>query len=242
MLYTTLTLYPGRQRDFYEPRVPGRYFETHDAYSVDVMFSSNYRNPVYVDGNVHFIKSKAVSGQSSLTLTLTPTFRLSNRIHLSAGLTWGMDRNGVYFVRTTDENQILFGQRNTKTLVPTLKGTVMFNNDLSLSVSVRHYWSRVTYLGSYFRLNNEGGLNPASGVTPEPDINYNSFTLDTQLTWNFAPGSQLSLVWKNAIESLHNQIIPNYFDNARFFFGQPQFNSLSLKILYYLDHRALSGS
>jgi len=114
----------------------------------------------------------------------------------------------------------------------------MFNNDLSLTVDVRHYWSRVAYSGEYYLLETDGKLRPDSDIAPTPNINYNSFTVDAKLTWNFAPGSQLSLVWKNTLDDYYQQTIPDYFENIRYAFGQPQVNSLSLKILYYLDHRA----
>ena len=56
-------------------------------------------------------------------------------------------------------------------------------------------------------------------------------------TWRFAPGSELSLVWKNAIFSEGDVIIKNGLDNLEKLFAMPQTNSLSLKILYYLDYQ-----
>ncbi len=242
MLMGSINVFPNGQRDFYEPRVPGRFYETHRAYSANIMLSSNYRNPIYVDGNLSFIKKRAIAGQDSFFLSFTPTIRVSDRFKLAVGFGWGMDRNDIGYVHHSDSDRILFGQRNGQTFVPSLKSTFMFRNNLALSVNLRHYWSRVEYSGDYFLLGRDGELNRAEATSPARNINYNSFTLDTQLTWNFAPGSHLSLVWKNAIDSLHDQVIGDYMENARFFFGQPQVNSLSIKILYYLDHRAFSGS
>jgi len=162
------------------------------------------------------------------------------RIRFSAGIEWGADQNGIGYVSHTDSDNIFFGQRNTRTLVPLLSGSFMFNRDLSLSVYLRHYWSRVTYTGDYFLLAHDGELERTDSGVNASDINYNSFTLDTQLTWNFAPGSQLSLVWKNAIDNYHDRVFGDYFENARFFMGQPQVNSISVKILYYIDYQKLS--
>ena len=56
-------------------------------------------------------------------------------------------------------------------------------------------------------------------------------------TWRFAPGSELSLVWKNSIASSGSIIVNNPFDNFRDLLDMPQSNSISLKILYYLDYQ-----
>ena len=242
MLMLNFNLYPGTQRDFYEPRLPGRYVNTHAAYDIYVNISSNYRNPIYLDGNLSYGKNRIIDGQSSTFLSLKPTFRLSDQIKLAFSMGWGRDENSIGFVRIGDDQTIHFGQRNGRTLVPGLQGTVMFTSALSLELNLRHYWSKVAYTGDYFVLKEDGELLRSAGIEAAQSINYNSFTLDLQLTWNFAPGSQLSLVWKNASENRSDTLIRNYFDNVDYLFNQPQVNSLSLKILYYLDHRVFARS
>jgi hypothetical protein len=237
MIRGNLSFFPKGERDFYESRVPGRFYETHTAYTADIMYSSNYGNPIYVDGDFFYSRRRAVDSQGLFYMSFKPTFRISDRFKLSAGFEWGKDKNGIGYVRHLDEDRVYFGQRNGITFVPGIRSTVMFSNNLSLSINLRHYWSRVEYTGDYFLLGIDGELKRTDSEHPASNINYNSFTLDTQLTWNFAPGSQLSLVWKNAIDSLENNIITDYLENARYFFGQPQVNSLSIKILYYLDHQ-----
>jgi hypothetical protein len=41
------------------------------------------------------------------------------------------------------------------------------------------------------------------------DLNTNFLNIDVMYTWRFAPGSELSLVWKNAIWSEGDVIIRN---------------------------------
>ena len=54
--------------------------------------------------------------------------------------------------------------------------------------------------------------------------------------WVFAPGSELSLVWKNSIFSFTDEVDNNYFQNVRDIADDPATNSLSLKVLYYIDY------
>lgn len=57
--------------------------------------------------------------------------------------------------------------------------------------------------------------------------------------WNFAPGSEISVVWKNAIIKSEDEIINNYFDNIQNTIESPASNSFSIKILYHIDYQRL---
>jgi hypothetical protein len=58
--------------------------------------------------------------------------------------------------------------------------------------------------------------------------------VDMVLTWNFAPGSELDCSWKNAALSNQTEYVPNYWTNLHNSWLY-QSNSLSVKILYYID-------
>jgi hypothetical protein len=58
-------------------------------------------------------------------------------------------------------------------------------------------------------------------------------------SWQFAPGSTLSLVYKNAIETEEGTVVKNYFEDFNKTIASPQTNSISLKVLYYLDHQSV---
>jgi len=65
---------------------------------------------------------------------------------------------------------------------------------------------------------------------------YNAFTIDMAYRWVFAPGSELSLVWKNSIFGSTEFTKQNYFENVNNLVGVPANNSISLKILFYIDY------
>ena len=54
--------------------------------------------------------------------------------------------------------------------------------------------------------------------------------------WWFAPGSQMSIVWKNSMEENSDVFIPGLFDNLEQTFSMLPQNSISFKIMYYLDY------
>ncbi|MBN1197881.1 MAG: hypothetical protein JXA23_00920, partial [Bacteroidales bacterium] len=63
----------------------------------------------------------------------------------------------------------------------------------------------------------------------------NSFTVDFSFIWDFAPGSQVSVVWKNAIYTQDDQIDYQFFRNLTGTLGSPASNSFSIRFLYYID-------
>jgi hypothetical protein len=134
----------------------------------------------------------------------------------------------------------VFGLRNIITVTNTFYGRYIFVNDLALSLRFRHYWSQGTY-SDYFVLQEDGSLSES--VLDEgysEDFNFNAFTIDLGFSWQFAPGSILSVVWKNEILSDNNQIIHGYFRNLDKTFGEPQMNLITIKLLYYLDYMYLT--
>jgi hypothetical protein len=57
--------------------------------------------------------------------------------------------------------------------------------------------------------------------------------------WQFAPGSELNIVWKNAVLKREPVINNDYYDNFRGSLNSPQTNTISIKILYYIDYLTL---
>ncbi|MET0465643.1 MAG: DUF5916 domain-containing protein, partial [Chitinophagaceae bacterium] len=69
-----------------------------------------------------------------------------------------------------------------------------------------------------------------------PDINVNLFNVDMNYTWQFAPGSFLNVTWKTASEVYDQLVAERYYRNFRKSVDAPAFNSLSFKVIYFLDY------
>ncbi len=82
----------------------------------------------------------------------------------------------------------------------TLSGAFIFTAKSYLTLRGRYYWSRAEYDGNYYILQTDGSLNDTN-YPGEANVNSNFMNIDMVYTWRFAPGSELSLVWKNAIAS-----------------------------------------
>ena len=91
----------------------------------------------------------------------------------------------------------------------------------------------------YNLLGDDGYLYESSYIG-EHNINYTTWTSDIALNWRFAPGSQMSLVWKNSIENEDNILINQWINNLEKSFSLDQQNSISVKIIYFLDYLYLT--
>jgi hypothetical protein len=85
-------------------------------------------------------------------------------------------------------------------------------------------------------LTDDGYLAP-SDYDENNDFNFNAFNIDMVVRWEFAPGSELALAWKNALLTYEeSEVVDKYFDNLKNVLESPSDNSFSLKLLYYLDY------
>jgi hypothetical protein len=130
-------------------------------------------------------------------------------------------------------NVILFGRRDLRTITNVVTANLMFSSRMSLGFRLRHYWVTVPYY-SFFRLRSDGSLFPVV-YTKDQDLNYNLLNIELSYTWNFAPGSQLSLVWQNAVNTVTNVIENDFLDNFNSTLGSNAANSFSIRVLYFLD-------
>ena len=164
--------------------------------------------------------------------------RLNDRLRLDLDLSLKKDFNEPGFVeRIPEEDIILFGKRDRETLTNMLSVSYVFNNKMSFNFRMRHYWSRADY-DRYYRLAENGRLLPTF-YEANHNISYNAFNIDMTFRWNFAPGSEILLNWKNAIYTSNDRLAVPYWDNLKNTLDAPQINSISLKILYYFDYPSL---
>jgi hypothetical protein len=240
---------PADSYDFYEPRVEGRYFVRPPGFKIKAGLSPDYRKKFVIDLNGRFRYSDRYS-QAGYSINVEPRIRFNDKMMMSFEADYNYSKNSIGYVDDTtgaDGNQdVIFGKRNIDTWENILKINYKFNNKSSLSVRARHYWIIVQY-NNYFDLTEDGGLLP-SDYSEINDISFNAFNVDMLYIWNFAPGSEINIVWKNAIQayevpevinSIYYEMEDNYFKNLANTLQSPATNSFSIKVLYYFDYQYL---
>lgn len=224
---------PLESFDYYEPRYDGRKFKVAPYLYGMAMISTDYRKKFAVDFRYNGFRMFNNS-QSGNSYMLRPRFRVNDKLLIVHSFYYEKN-DELGYVSSEDENEIYFGRRDFTTISNTLNADYIFTNKASLSVRVRHNWSRADY-NNFYLLNTNGSLSNFNDYTENVDINYNAFTIDMAYKWNFAPGSELSIVWKNDINTYNEYIISSFAKNFDHTLSAPQTNSFSIRLLYYLDY------
>jgi len=228
---------PLGTNNFYEPRVWGYVFKSPLSYDFTWNMGTDIRKPVRLSSTLTLANSPDFRNFRYM-IGLTPRFRFSDRFNLIFTIQYEKNMNDRGWVETVVDSAgvpvIYFGRRDVMTLNNILDTRYIINTKLSVSLRLRHYWSQVSYL-DYCTLDPDGSLRP-DNYWQNHNINFNAFSADLQVIWYFAPGSELSLVWKNDITTQQAELVKYYPDDLSNTLSSPQTNSISLRILYYLDY------
>jgi len=198
--------------------------------------SSDYRKTFALDGEFSYSRISGFN-ETYKGFTLTPIIRISNHLLVKYSFSYINNDNERGWTNASTQDTIIFGNRDITTITNTFTGKYIVVNDLSISINVRHYWSKGIY-DQYYKLTDDGGLSELN-YNYKQNFNYNAFNIDFVCSWQFAPGSNLSFVWKKEIINDSNIIINNFKDNFSNTFAQPQWNTFSVKAIYYIDYQYL---
>jgi len=223
--------------DYYEPRIAGRYYISPLYTSTNIGCSSDYRKPFAYDAEIYYNWWRETASNFH-SFYISPRIRVSNQLMLIPSFYYSGSINNIGYISIDTSNAIIFGKRDISTFISGIYGQYIFKNDLSFSINIRHYWSKAQY-DKFFTLEQTGYLTENNSFNENHNFNFNSFNIDMVFSWQFSPGSTLSIVWKNAILQEDNKIINNFYHDLHNTFDSPQTNSLSLKVLYYLDYNYL---
>ncbi|MBN2681867.1 MAG: carbohydrate binding family 9 domain-containing protein [Bacteroidales bacterium] len=226
---------PTESYDYFEARTPNKVFNKPGNFGMHFFVSPDYRKKFLIDARAGFEingEYKNLNAPFNYNFNIGPRIRFSNRWLLTYSFNYSFTENDYGFYSNG-----LFGERNLKTISNTINTSYIFNNKAALNLRLRHYWSIADY-GRLFNLENTGYLSSADQMA-ERDINFNSFSVDLVFKWQFAPGSEMSVVWKNNILDNNDIILVSYWENLDKTLNLSQLNSFSIKILYYLDYMYL---
>jgi hypothetical protein len=234
---------PYEKDDYYEARSNDLSNPVKRSKSINVggYMSSDYRNKFALDFGTGGIIKPLYSGHE-FRWRISPRYRFNDKISIVYVLSLKNRYNDIGyindFVNNENISKPILSLRNTNMITNVFRGNYIVNNKIDLSLKLRYHIDQVQNL-KFQTLNNNGYLKPTSienTQESEYDINYTTWTSDIALNWRFAPGSQLSLVWKNAIDNEDNMLINHWTNNVEESFNLAQQNSVSLKVIYYLDY------
>lgn len=224
--------------DFYEPRSYGRVFRNKARINANLWWESNFAKKLYWGGSL-YAGTGGVFHRKNVDYNLYGKYRFSSKfsIDLSAYISTSKNQSGWAGDTTIAGKQVIyFSRRNVTSVENVMSIKYNFTNKMGLSLRTRHYWSKVDPK-QFYELDAYGDLQtPTVPFTRNVKQNYNYFSVDMVYNWQFAQGSFFSVVWKDIGESFNREFERNYSKNLGNTVSGDQFNSLSLKVIYFLDY------
>lgn len=224
---------PFERYNFYNARVEGRYVVFPKNYGMWAFVSTNYNNKFAFDinPNIGFTEAK---GWWYWGLDISPRYRFNDKFSL-------IYRNNFYNeyqdLGRVDQvgDDIVFAKRDNQTLETSLEGKYSLTAKMNFGLKLRNYWS-FSENTSYHRLL-ENGYVEEYVYTDNANQNLNLWNFDLSYSWWFAPGSQMSVLYRNASAIFDNEINKDLIYNNKRVFNHEQLNhTLSVSIRYFIDY------
>jgi uncharacterized protein DUF5916 len=229
----------GEQKDFYEPRNDIDYYVANSRLNYSAFISSDFRKKFAF--NSYFGRSKRYNEkENGYSFGITPVYRASDKLFLSYSFNYDIVKSERGYVTTLDDDSIIFGIRDNKSVVNSLSGKYSFNDLASLSIVFRYNWSPVSYQSNYFKMDENGYLQPHN-YSENNDVNFNSWNFDLRYVWQFTRGSELVILYRNSIFNEDDQSQLSFSNNLNNLFNQPLQQNLSIRVVYYLDYNKLKS-
>ncbi|MCX6183499.1 MAG: DUF5916 domain-containing protein [Flavobacterium sp.] len=241
-----IDLRPTVTYDFYEARTPddSKFLKIPQLFESWFYFSSNYNRPFSLDLNPSFAIFNQ-KGRGRIGFMVEPKYRFNDHLTLSYSFRFNKMFNNIGYsgqdesTNPLTDSGVIVARRDITTYTNSVFGKYAINEKMSLNLTVRHYLSYARN-NAFFTLLNSGEISPEDIYTA-PDSNFNTWNMDLSYSWWFAPGSQISALYRNNsiddnitntnFSSNFNKAIDNRFLNHVF----------SVSVRYFIDYNSLKN-
>jgi len=230
--------YNTKSKDFFEARRSGKYVNYPAHGIVDAFISSDYRKKFAVDLSMNY-RTFFKSEQDRYSINLSPRFRFSDQFSMIYNLGYSTSNNRNSFVALEPKKEI-FGVRDVQSIENSITASYNFNTKQALNLNFRNFWSVADFeANKYSFLLENGDLNPMDyQITKDndPNANFNIWNFDLSYRWQFAPGSEAILLYRNSIFNFNTKSEIQFSESLQNLFEQDLRHNLSLRLVYFIDY------
>uniref|UniRef100_UPI004047A1FC DUF5916 domain-containing protein n=5 Tax=Roseivirga sp. TaxID=1964215 RepID=UPI004047A1FC len=241
-----LGLNPSTSYDFFEARESGYVLARPKSQSVRFNINSDSRKKIRLSARYRYW-TRNEWDQTDQSLNFSTRVRIGERAEISHNIDQSLrSQERGYATKLYDTNDnlqsVIIGQRDVNTLTNTVDARYIFTNRMGVTFRVRHYWSTVEYQ-QFYNLSEADELTSSdyTGIDPVTleklhDRNFNTFNIDMEYNWQFAPGSEIRAIWKRSIGSDDKATDLNFFDNFSNTWTAPNVDSITIRLVYFIDY------
>lgn len=229
----TINASPFETYDFYFSGIEGRYNYIPKYADLTSIISTNKNRKYSFDLTSTFSKYDQ-QGRKNYSLILDQQYRFSDKLHLRYSVRGQKNRNDIGWAGYTADD-IVYTKRNVNVLEQQIIGKYSINNVMNFNLKVRYYWAHVIN-DKFLNLREDGYFDDNSTYSLNKNINRNIWNFDFSYTWWFAPGSLVSVLYRNNSSLNENVFNTNLGDNFRNVLSNNPNNTLSISFRYYIDY------
>ncbi|MEN2401577.1 DUF5916 domain-containing protein [Flavobacterium sp. MC2016-06] len=244
---TGFTIFPLETNDYYEPRAENRYVIIPKKIEYWASISTNYNYKFAIDINPSIIFTDQ-SGRIAYGADIGPRYRFNDKLLLTYTFSYFQKNNNKGYIDSYDDDNnentpktIVFANRDVITYSNTLSGKYALNSAMTLNLAVRQYWSYAENKEA-MKLQPNGTLTPYPEYTENKNSSFYSWNADLSYSWWFAPGSQLSVLYRNSASNFERIIDKDFKHNVTGLLNNDALKHIfSISVKYFIDYNAVKN-
>lgn len=233
-----LTINPLESFDFYEPRENGRYVYIPKSISGYFGFLTD-QTKAFSYGAEFSVTKFDENNRVNYLLNSEAKYRFNDKLSLAylAQYTRRVSDRGWV---DQDNTGIIFAERNREIIQHDFTGKYSINNKMTFNLTARYYWSYADNQ-SFLTLQNDGYLIENNLYSLNKNRNFNSWNFDLSYSWWIAPGSELSILYRNFAIDPTRVVEKNLGNNLKNVFANNLTNIFSISLRYYIDYNTVKN-
>ncbi|CAM3976420.1 DUF5916 domain-containing protein [Flavobacterium weaverense] len=242
-----LNVNPLETYDYYESRTADRYLITPAKINMSLYISTDYNKSFAVDFNPSY-QIYNEEGRNSYGFAFGPRYRFNDKISINYNINFYRDNNDKGFIdRLKDDLDpvtpatIIYANRNVITYANSFSGKYSLNSKMSFNLSLRHYWSYAENK-NILSLQQNGRLADYTGYTVNKNSSFYSWNTDLSYSWWFAPGSQISVLYRNNAGAFERDINKDFRNNVTNLLNNDALSHVfSISVRYFIDYNQIKN-
>lgn len=242
-----VTIFPVEMYDYYEPRADGRYIITPKKINLWGSISTNYNHKFALDLNPT-LSIADEPGRAAFGVDIGPRYRFNDKLLLTYTFSLLKKNNNKGYIDSYDDDDneatpeiIVFANRDVITYANTLSGKYAINSAMTFNLAVRQYWSSAENK-NILQLDSDGRLDPYPQYTENKNSSFYSWNADLSYSWWFAPGSQLSALYRNNASNFERVIDKDFKRNVTNLLTNDALKHIfSVSVKYFIDYNAVKN-